>query len=116
MPPTLNSGTGISIVQTNITTNGVDRDAVSSPQSNLNLFFTIRFDPNQVFNRQNAFAANFQIENCETGQKTNNYWRDPLTAIAQEELVWVLLGGTAAARGASTFGVGTVMVNEGRKT
>jgi hypothetical protein len=100
----LSSNSGVSIISTDIVTDGVDRDVVTTPAAVTILFFTVQFDLNMI-NWSDRFRATFQIERYPTGNKTNAAWTAPLAAIPQSPQVWLSWTDSAAGLGIVKSGV-----------
>jgi hypothetical protein len=78
----------VSILWTNVLTQGVDRDVIASEGHSLTLLFGLSIDT-ALWNTAWAFVANFQVTEVATGQGFNHYWRAPLNALPKSPSLWL---------------------------
>jgi hypothetical protein len=85
----------VRVLWTNVLAGGQDRDVIWRPGQSLTLLFGLSIDT-ALWHQDASFVANFQITEVASGQRFNNYWRGPLSALPKAPSIWLSKSWTRA--------------------
>ena len=90
---------------TEIVVDGTDTDIVPRPSGHVQFFLYLSFDLDQFAAWNDGFSANFQVENSQSGVKTNSVWSASLAALPRSPDIWLLKEGPAESFGITAPGI-----------